>query len=196
MKPTTALLAAAIIIATRASAVDYASQIAPILNQKCAECHNAKRGKTKGDFAIDRLEDMQKQVKAGKPEQSSLVFSITLPDDDDDVMPPKGKNRVSPAQVALIKQWITEGASFEKGGGTPPPAAPATPTTTATPAAPAGENFTNWTNSAGTTLEAAFIGMEGADKVLLKVKATGQVHRIPLASLSAESQELAKRGGK
>jgi len=195
MKLKPALIAVALISATRASAVDYASQIAPILNQKCSECHNAKRGKTKGDFAIDRLEDMQKQVKAGKPEQSSLVFTITLPDDDDDVMPPKGKNRVTAPQVALIKQWITEGASFEKGGATPP-AAPVSPTTTGAPAAPAGETFTNWTNSAGTTLEAAFVGLEGADKVLLKVKATGQVHRIPLSSLSAESQELAKRGGK
>jgi mono/diheme cytochrome c family protein len=195
MKLTPALFAVALITATRASAVDYASQIAPILNQKCSECHNAKRGKTKGDFAIDRLEDMKKQVKAGNPQASSLLVTISLPDDDDDVMPPKGKNRVTPPQVALIRQWITEGASFEKGGATPP-AAPATPTTTGAPATAAGETFTMWTNSAGTTLEAAFVSMEGTDKVLLKVKATGQVHRVPLSSLSAESQELAKRGGK
>jgi mono/diheme cytochrome c family protein len=188
------LLTIALSLGTSVLAVDYASQIAPILNQKCSECHSVKRGKVKGKFAVDRLEDMQKQVKAGAPQASSLVVSITLPDDDEDVMPPKGKNRVTPAQVNLIKQWIQEGASFTAGGATPPPA-PA-PTTAGAPAAPAGENFTTWTNSAGTTLEAAFAGMEGTDKVLLKVKATGVTHRVPLSSLSPESQELAKRGGK
>lgn len=187
------LLTIALSVGTSVLAVDYASQIAPILNQKCAECHSVKRNKTKGDFAVDRLDDMKKQVKAGSPQASSLVVSITLPDDDDDVMPPKGKNRVTPAQVNLIKQWIQEGASFT-AGGTPPPPAPA-PATAGAPAA-GGENFTTWTNAAGTTLEAAFVSMEGADKVLLKVKATGVIHRVPLSSLSPQSQDLAKRGGK
>ena len=191
------LLTIALSVGTSVLAVDYASQIAPILNQKCAECHSVKRNKTKGDFAVDRLEDMKKQVKAGSPQASSLVVSITLPDDDDDVMPPKGKNRVTPAQVNLIKQWIQEGASFTAGGAPPAPAppAPAPPATASAPAA-GGENFTTWTNAAGTTLEAAFISMEGADKVLLKVKATGVTHRVPLSSLSPQSQDLAKRGGK
>lgn len=188
------LLTIALSVGTSVLAVDYTSQIAPILNQKCAECHSVKRNKTKGDFAVDRLDDMKKQVKAGAPQASSLVISITLPDDDEDVMPPKGKNRVTPAQVNLIKQWIQEGASFTAGGATPPPA-PAAPTTAGAPAA-GGENFTTWTNAAGTTLEAAFVGMEGADKVLLKVKATGVTHRVPLSSLSPQSQDLAKRGGK
>jgi mono/diheme cytochrome c family protein len=183
-------LAFSLLVSTQVLAVDYARQIAPLLNQKCAECHSAKRNKTKGDFAIDRLEDMQKQVKAGEPQKSSLLITVSLPDDDEDVMPPKGKNKMNAAQLALLKQWIEEGANFT-AQATPPPAAP-----TGAPATPGGAPAAQkWTNAAGKEIEATFEGMQGADTVLLKVTATGLVHAVPLSSLSAASQELAKKGG-
>ena len=182
-------LSLSLLITASSQAVDYSRQIAPLINQKCAECHSAKRNKTKGDFAVDRLEDMQKQVKAGEPQKSSLLITVSLPDDDEDVMPPKGKNRFTPPQIALLKQWIEEGASFT-AQATPPPA---TPTTAPTPGgAPAPQK---WTNAGGQEIEATFEGMQGTDTVLLKVVSTGVVHAVPLANLSAASQELAKKGG-
>ena len=184
--------------ASQAVAVDYRTQIFPILNQRCGNCHKEAGGKKpKGDFAIDRLDDMQKQVKAGEPQKSSLVISITLPEDDEDVMPPKGKGKVTPNEVAMIRKWIEEGGSFTAGGA--PPAAPtAAPTTPSTPpAAPAAAATPQkWTNTAGSVIEATFEGMDGPDRVLLKVVATGVVHTVPLASLSPESQALARNGGK
>lgn len=178
-----------------ASAVDYARQIAPILNTRCGDCHKTGAKKPKGDFAINRIEDMQKQVKGGEPQKSSLLISITLPEDDEDVMPPKGKGKVTTQEVALIRQWIQEGASFVAGGAAPAttaaPAAPDAPAPVATAGAPQ-----KWTNTAGTELEATFEGMDGADFVLLKVVSTGVVHKVPLSSLSPESQTLAKNGGK
>ena len=195
MKQTAPLIlavAAVFGLSNTASAVDYARQIAPILNQRCGDCHKTGAKKPKGDFAINRAEDMQKQVKGGEPQKSSLLISITLPEDDEDVMPPKGKGKVTPAEVALIRQWIQEGANFTPG------AAPAAPS--ATPAAP-GAPVTagapqKWKNTAGSEIEATFEGMDGTDFVLLKVVATGIVHKVPLASLSPESQTLAKNGGK
>jgi mono/diheme cytochrome c family protein len=172
-----------------ASAVDYARQIAPILNQRCGDCHKTGAKKPKGDFAINRIEDMQKQVKAGEPQKSSLLVSITLPEDDEDVMPPKGKGKVTTQEIALIRQWIQEGASFAAGGAPPAPAA-----TPAAPVAAAGPQ--KWKNSAGTEIEATFEGMDGTEFVLLKVVSTGVVHKVPLTSLSPESQTLAKNGGK
>jgi hypothetical protein len=182
-------LAFSVLVSTQVQAVDYAKQIAPLLNRKCAECHSEKRKKTKGDFAIDRLEDMQKQVKAGEPQKSSLLITVSLPDDDEDVMPPKGKNRMNAGEIAMLKQWIEEGASFTAQAS--PPAAP-----TGAPATPGGAPAAQkWTNAAGKEIEATFEGMQGADTVLLKVTSTGLVHAVPLSSLSAESQELAKKGG-
>jgi hypothetical protein len=167
-----------------AQAVDFSRQVLPVLKNKCGKCHTTGK-EEKGDFAVDNIKHMEKQVKAGRPEASSLVITITLPDDDDDVMPPKGKGtRVSPAEVSLIKQWITEGASFEAGGAKP--AAPAAPTAAAGAAA-------TWTNAAGKSLTAVFDRLEG-DAVVVK-DANGTYYKIPLANLSPESQAQAKKAG-
>jgi hypothetical protein len=47
----------------------------------------------------------------GDPSKSTTYTSTTLPDTDDLAMPPKG-DRLTKEQQDLIKQWITEGASF------------------------------------------------------------------------------------
>lgn len=162
-----------------AHAVDYRTQVLPVLNQKCAECHSVARDKIKGKFAIDRTEDMQKHIKAGEPMKSTLVVSVTLPDNDEDVMPPKGKNRLTPAEVATLKQWIEEGASFEGGA----------PATAAAPTAPA--ELLTWTNAEGKPIQAIFGGIHG-ENVSLKT-ADGSVHAYPLSKLSAESQAQARK---
>jgi hypothetical protein len=158
--------------------IDFRTQVLPILNQKCAECHSVARDKIKGKFAIDRSEDMQKHIKAGEPAKSTLVYTVTLPDDDEEVMPPKGKNRLTPAEVATLKQWIEEGASFE--AGSPP-----------TTANPAQTEMLTWTNAAGKPLQASFGGIQGAN-VNLKT-ADGIIHSYPLDKLSTESQAQARK---
>jgi len=182
--PLIALVLSAGLLSGPAAAVDFKSQIMPILNNKCSKCHSEAKGETKGSFAVDNLSDMKKEVRAGKPEASNLIQIITLPDDDDDVMPPKGKGtRVSPAEVALIKQWIMEGASFEAGGASPaaPGGAPAP--------APA---IATWKNADGTkSIQAIYERMEG-DAVVLRMAGNKYV-KVPLASLSAESQAMAKQ---
>ena len=166
-----------------AGATDFKSQILPLLQKKCSDCHSAAK-KVKGKFDINKPENYGENVKAGTPEASKLFTSITAPDDDDDVMPPKGKNRMTPPEVALVKAWITEGASFTKGGAAP---------VATTPAAPAPGAAMAWTNTAGKTLQAAFDRLEG-DNVVLKT-ADGKYYTVPLTNLSAESQEQAKKAG-
>lgn len=177
------LLPILLLATSHASAVDYKSQILPILNQKCSECHSVARDKIKGKFAIDRLEDMQKHVKAGEPTKSTLVYTVTLPDDDEEVMPPKGKNRLTPAEVTALKTWIQEGANFDAGAPPAPAPAPA-------PAAGAG-GILSWTNTEGKAIQASFEGMQGTD-VVLKT-ADGSRHAFPVSKLSPESQAQAKK---
>jgi hypothetical protein len=172
----TRTLVAAALATTTAGATDYARQVLPILNAKCAECHSEAKGKDKGDFAIDRKADMEKQVKAGSPDASNLVIIVSEPADSEDVMPPKGKNHLTPAEIGIIKAWITEGASFEAGGAAPAPAGSA--------------GILSWTNSAGKTLQAAFDRIDG-DAVVIRT-ADGTFYRVPLASLDAASQTQAK----
>jgi len=50
-------------------------------------------------------------IKPGKPESSPLYVLPSLPEDDLDVMPAKGK-LVSKKELAMIKNWIASGAPF------------------------------------------------------------------------------------
>lgn len=170
-------IAAAFLTIASAHATDFKSQIMPIFNSKCADCHSAAK-KVKGKFDINKPEDYAKHIKAGSPDVSGIVTNITAPDDDEDVMPPKGKNRLTPAEVSLVKAWIQEGASFAAGGAAP-----------AAPAAAGG--MMTWTNTAGKAIQAEFDRLEG-DTVVIK-DGTGTYYKVPLAGLAPESQAQAKK---
>jgi cytochrome c len=191
------LLYALVLTATTASAVDYKTQIAPIFRTKCFACHSVEKKKVKGKLALDDAE-LPKQIGAGKniipgeAMKSTMFINCTLPDDDADVMPPDGKNKLTAAELDLFKAWITEGASLTGGGGAPAAAAAtAMPAAAATAMPAAAGAALKWTSSDGKVIEAVFMGLEG-DGVLLKMPATGITHIVPLARLSPESQAQAK----
>lgn len=177
-----------------ALAVDYQKQVEPIFRTKCYACHSVEK-KVKGDLALDKNK-LPESIGAGKVidpsnvAKSKIVSMVKLPDDDDDVMPPKGKNRLTGEEVAILEAWVKEGASLEGGAASAPPA-PAPAGT----AAPAGGGVQDWTNSQGVTIKATFLGLQG-DSVLLKVASTGVTHTVPLAKLSPESQAQARAAAK
>lgn len=186
------LILALALLASTASAVDFKSQIAPIFRNKCYACHSVTR-KVKGKLALDDAEIPNqigpgKNIVPGDAMKSTMYINCTLADDDSDVMPPDGKNRLTTAELDLLKAWITEGASLTGGGAAPAPAAAAT-----TP--PAAGGVMKWTSSDGKVIDAEFMGLQG-DGVLLKIPATGVTHIVPLARLSAESQAQAKAAQK
>jgi hypothetical protein len=113
--------------------IDFASQIWPILEERCIECHStAKAGpdgklkKPKGGVVLDTKDGITgskkgKLIVAGKPDTSMLLASITLPADDEDRMPPAKKGDPLPKEKTdLIKAWIEEGAEFGEWTGKPP----------------------------------------------------------------------------
>jgi mono/diheme cytochrome c family protein/YHS domain-containing protein len=101
------------------AAIDFVKDVAPILFQRCAECHGEKL--QKGDLRLDRKEHLfgadeaKWLVKPGKPDESDLLRRIKLPLGDDDVMPNKGET-LSAAQIAKIEAWIASGASWPAAG--------------------------------------------------------------------------------
>ncbi len=186
------LLAFALLTGT-ASAVDYKTQVAPIFRNKCYACHSMARNKIKGKVALDDSKIAEqigpgKHIIPGEAMKSTMFINCTLPDDDADVMPPDGKNRLTAAELETLKTWIGEGASLTGGGATPAPGAP--PATAA-----AGSASTKWTSSDGKVIDAEFMGLQG-DGVLLKMPDTGVTHIVPLTRLSAESQAQAKAAQK
>ena len=99
--------------------VQFEKHVLPLLERSCFECHSAKLKKPKGGIRLDDLATIRAKSKTDnlvfphKPERSTLLKSITLEPNDDNFMPPNGKGKpLSPEEVATVKRWLDEGASF------------------------------------------------------------------------------------
>ena len=194
-----ALLVTAVIVspflAPKVKAVDYQEEIRPILNKKCFKCHSGPRAK--GKLRMDsestfseRIGGDDPVIKPGDPASSLLAIKAGLPRSDGEAMPPppareRGAEAMTTAELNLVKQWISEGASFEEGGSSTP--AP----TVAEGGDAMEEKMHTWTNVEGKTLEAEFVGTEGTN-VLLKL-ADGSTIPYDYHKLAPDSQELAKK---
>lgn len=102
--------------AAAAAPVSFSKQVAPLLVDQCLECHRAE--KAKGGYRLDTFEELlkagdseEKPVVAGKPEASEL-YELLVTHDEGDRMPKKA-DALPSAQLALIRQWIVEGAKFD-----------------------------------------------------------------------------------
>ena len=100
----------------RAASVSFSNQVAPLLAEKCVECH--RQAKAKGSYRLDTFEALGKPgesegrpVVAGKPEASEL-YKLLVTDEEADRMPKKA-DPLTKTEVELISRWITEGAKFD-----------------------------------------------------------------------------------
>jgi hypothetical protein len=108
--------------------IDFTNHVLPILEDRCFSCHQeayVKNGKTiqpKAGLALNTYELVMKGnldntvVTAGNVGDSYLHEVLTLDEDDDMFMPPKG-GPLTPEQIDIIKRWIEEGAKPKAGGG-------------------------------------------------------------------------------
>ena len=107
--------------------VSFQGEILPLIVSSCAfsGCHDAATAED--DVILDNHENIFKEVKPGKPNDSELYESITEKDLDD-IMPPPPHQPLSGDEIALIKTWIEQGAKN---------------TTCGTPCDPALSDFSN-----------------------------------------------------
>lgn len=98
--------------------VDFVKEIQPILEKSCLQCHGPE--KQKGGLRLDTKESALKggkdavSITPGDAAKSDLYHRITLPKDDDDVMPSKG-DLLTKTQTDLIRDWINQGANWPAG---------------------------------------------------------------------------------
>ncbi len=199
MKTLSLLPFAGMMLLSSSEAVDYQEEIRPILNKKCFKCHTGP--KAKGSLRMDTPTDFAKRVGGedpviipGNPAQSILSIKAGLPATDGEAMPPppareRGAEAMTTAELTLVRQWIAEGAKFEAGESSAPPVSTTAPVGNDGTAMTSG--IRTWTNSAGATLQAAFVSSDGTNVVLRKED--GSEFTYPLANLNAESQALARQ---
>ncbi|MED5382346.1 MAG: c-type cytochrome domain-containing protein, partial [Verrucomicrobiota bacterium] len=99
-------------------AVEFASDVRPLLELHCVQCHGAD--KQKGDLRLDTVGQAEKggdtgpALAKGDPAKSLMIERISLDADHDDIMPPKG-DPLKPAQIETLRQWIADGAAWPGG---------------------------------------------------------------------------------
>lgn len=97
-----------------AAQVDFERDIRPIFVKRCSECHGPD--KQKGDLRLDVKSAALAAINPGKVSESELIRRVTT-DDPDDAMPPKG-TRLEPDQIAMLKQWVEQGAPWPEKDAT------------------------------------------------------------------------------
>ena len=102
----------------------FSRDISPVLSKKCFQCHGPDQEHRKGDLRLDQPDaedgpftnhDGYQSLLPGNLEKSELWYRITA-DDEDDVMPPPDSNleALTEEEKAAFKQWILNGAKYEK----------------------------------------------------------------------------------
>ena len=89
------------------SSVDYTTEIQPIFDTNCGNCH---LGNSSGDLNLSNYNNLMSSdvVVPGNHESSELYDRITRSESEQGDMPPTGF--LSQSDIELIAQWIDEGA--------------------------------------------------------------------------------------
>jgi len=92
--------------------VDFHHDVAPVLRQYCAGCHN--HDEAEGDLSLESFASLLEggesgdAIVPGKPDDSLLlqtVLKLTKPK-----MPPRKEPQPSPDHIDTLRQWIADGA--------------------------------------------------------------------------------------
>jgi mono/diheme cytochrome c family protein len=92
----------------------YTGIVKPIFDEKCISCHGEQKQKKK--LRLDSLPAIMKGGKdgavvvPGNVDKSDLIDRITLDLNDDDHMPPKGRQQLTAKQILLLEWWVKAGA--------------------------------------------------------------------------------------
>ena len=126
------LLSAAICLA--APRVDFNKDVRPILSDRCFSCHGPDEAERKAGLRLDTEEGAKKPrgmrtpVLPGDPANSEIVKRASA-EKPGMRMPPvaSGKKALTGKEIALIKQWIAEGAGWQSHWAFVPPKPQAIP---------------------------------------------------------------------
>src|SRR5439155_5917601 len=101
--------------AQRSGKIDFNRDVRPILSDTCFACHGPDKKKRKADLRLDIRDstvEVNKIIVPGKSADIELIMRL-LHSDVRKRMPPKSTGKtLTAAQVAVLRQWIDEGAAY------------------------------------------------------------------------------------
>jgi mono/diheme cytochrome c family protein len=103
--------------ATPPAKVDYLTQVKPVFEKYCYQCHGD--GRSKAGVRLDDKANSMMHITAGDPMHSDVYRSMTRSIGTSDHMPPVPKDQPSASDIATIKLWIEQGANWPDVSGDP-----------------------------------------------------------------------------
>ena len=103
-----------------AAEFDFNLEIRPILSNKCFHCHGFDAKERKAKLRLDTFEGATRDlggyaaIVPGKPEQSELLKRVEHHDPEERMPPEESGRTLQPAEIAKLRQWISEGAAYRK----------------------------------------------------------------------------------
>lgn len=100
--------------------IDFNRDIRPILSDKCFHCHGPDEETREADLRLDSFEgateggEFATPIVPGKPDESEVMVRLLETDPDEIMPPPESHKMMTKKEIALMKQWITEGAKYDE----------------------------------------------------------------------------------
>jgi len=105
----------------------FSRDIRPILASNCFECHGPDAQHRKADLRLDTAEGVAQAFGETDLSENETWDRLTSTDPDYQMPPPSAHKEVKPAELALIRQWIQQGAAWEGHWAFIAPTMPAIP---------------------------------------------------------------------
>lgn len=113
--------------------IDFNRDVRPILSDLCFQCHGPDSSQRKADLRLDQQHGLLGITGApgvvipGKADESELFSRLIAQDPDLQMPPASSEKQITKVQIATIKQWINEGARWQKHWAFVPPIRPKVP---------------------------------------------------------------------
>ncbi len=123
-------------VPAQAHPLTFNEAIEPILSENCYQCHGPDPGGRKAGLRLDRGEfAFAPHNKSGPaivphdPDHSPLIQRVESHDQKQMMPPLEAHKTLKPADIALLRRWIREGATYQEHWSFIPPVRPAVPAT-------------------------------------------------------------------
>jgi mono/diheme cytochrome c family protein len=101
--------------------ITFNQNIQPILSENCYPCHGPDPGARKAKMRLDRSEfayaphdKSGPAIIPGQPDRSPLVRKIESKNPKNRMPPPEAHKTLKPEQIALLREWVKQGAVYEE----------------------------------------------------------------------------------
>ena len=102
-------------------AITFNEHIQSIIAENCFQCHGSDAHGRKAELRLDRFEsataprkDGGPAIVPGAPDKSPLIQRIESTDPKQIMPPPESHKHLTPDQIALLRRWIKEGATYQE----------------------------------------------------------------------------------